>query len=95
MLILKKILKNSYFMKIIFVNKTCSVEQMPQFKIHNNSVIAYSYLDELKGMVHLFSYQESPSLETLTLSNVVRFGKELGHLLVINSGFRRTQLFSA
>lgn len=49
-------------MEIILVNKTCSVEQIPQYKIHNNSLIVYSYPDELGGMVHLFFYQELPSL---------------------------------
>ena len=45
-------------MTIMFVNQTWSVEQIPQYKIHNNSIIVYSYPDELGVMVHLFSYQE-------------------------------------
>lgn len=80
----------------MFINQTWSVEQIPQYKVRNNSIIVHSYLDELGSMVHLFSYQEPlPHEDTLALPNAVRMGKELGHLMIRKAGFRRTQLLSA
>lgn len=48
-------------MEILFVRKTGL--QISQYKTHNNSVIVYSYPDELGDRIHLLSYQEPPSLE--------------------------------
>lgn len=83
-------------MEILLISKTHSVGQVSQYKIHNNSMIVYSYPDELGDMIHLLSYQEPLSLEDTDRSGTaVRIAKELGHLLIRNIGFRRTQHFSA
>lgn len=61
-------------MKIIFVNKTCSVEEISHYKMPNDSLIVYSCPD--KEVWYIFSLiKNSHLLGMLILSNAVRIEK--------------------